>query len=79
MNSIKVTDFFLDNRRSLKLENLTGDIQGKKEISLDEVHRPGLALTGFVDIFSYERIQVLGNTEIAYLDSLNKTRAKRPT
>ena len=32
MNSIKVKDFFIENRRLLKLENLTGEINSEKEI-----------------------------------------------
>lgn len=72
MNSIKVEELYVDNRQALKFEKLTGEIIDK-EIKSDEVHRPGLALSGFVDIFSYQRIQVLGNTEIAYLDSLSKS------
>lgn len=71
MSSISVQDFYESNKRSLKLELLAGKNGLKKTITQVEIHRPGLALTGFVDIFSYERIQVLGNTELAYLDSLN--------
>jgi len=76
MNSIKVKDFFLENRRLLKLENLTGEINSEKEIVTYDIHRPGLALSGFVDIFSYERVQVLGNTEIGFLDSLRRPERK---
>ena len=36
-------------------------------ISNPEVHRPGLALTGFFEIFEHTRIQILGNAEFAYL------------
>ena len=72
MSSVKVEELYVKNRRALKLEKLlTGEIIDK-EIKSDEIHRPGLALSGFVDIFSYKRIQVLGNTEIAYLDSLKR-------
>ncbi len=71
MNPLTVQNLYDDNRRSLKFENLTGHINDKKIVS-SEIHRPGLALSGFVDIFTYEKIQVLGNTEIAYLDSLSK-------
>jgi len=46
-------------------------------ITQKEIHRPGLALSGFVDIFTYERIQVLGNTEIAYLKSLTPEERER--
>ena len=35
------------------------------------LHRPGLALTGFVDLFSYKRVQIFGNTENQYLLSLS--------
>ncbi len=72
MQSLKIRELYSDNRRSLKLENLTGEQGLEKVITQIEIHRPGLALTGFVDIFSYERIQVLGNTEIAYLNSLTQ-------
>lgn len=34
------------------------------------LHRPQLALAGYVGLFTYHRIQVFGNTEIQYLNSL---------
>ncbi len=34
------------------------------------LHRPGLALAGYVDLFTYQRVQVLGNTENQYLRHL---------
>ncbi len=43
-----------------------------KSISEPELHRPGLALAGFVDLFTHHRIQIFGNTEIRYLNSLSK-------
>ena len=39
-------------------------------ISCKEVDRPGLALSGFFDRFEAERIQMLGNAEHHYLESL---------
>lgn len=35
-----------------------------------ELHRPGLALAGYLKLFSYHRIQILGNTECEYLSNL---------
>ena len=29
-----------------------------------------VALAGFVELFTYDRVQILGNTEIRYLSSL---------
>lgn len=37
-----------------------------------ELHRPGLALAGYVELFTFQRIQILGNTEIQYLENLSK-------
>lgn len=37
-------------------------------ISSNEVNRPGLQLTGFLEHFNNDRIQILGKTEIAYLE-----------
>src|SRR5699024_2989735 len=33
--------------------------------------RPGLALAGFVKLFTYQRLQIIGNTETRYLKSLS--------
>ena len=38
-----------------------------RKIISPEVHRPGLELAGFFEHFGYERIIVLGRTELAYL------------
>ncbi len=71
MKPITVKTLYEEKRKELKLELLAGEKGLNKEITQIEIHRPGLALSGFVDIFSYERIQVLGNIEVAYLDSLS--------
>ena len=41
-------------------------------ITMNEVTRPGLPLSGFFERFDNGRIQVLGRTEFCYLDSLDK-------
>ncbi len=40
-------------------------------ITTPEVMRPGLALAGFFEIFDAERIQIIGNAERMYLESLS--------
>jgi len=42
-----------------------------KEIRDKNVHRPGLALAGYVQLFRYDRVQIFGNTEMRYLEQLN--------
>ncbi len=42
------------------------------QISENEVTRPGAQLMGFYEYFVAERIQIMGNMEMAYLNSLEK-------
>ena len=43
-----------------------------REITLPEIDRPGLALSGFFENFAFRRIQVFGRGENAYLKKLEK-------
>jgi HPr kinase/phosphorylase len=56
----------------LKLEILAGDQGLNCIIDNDDIHRPGLELTGYFEFFPNERIQLLGKQEITYLHSLTK-------
>ncbi|MCL5991799.1 MAG: HPr(Ser) kinase/phosphatase [Bacteroidetes bacterium] len=56
----------------IKLEKLTGDLGINNGIVDRNIYRPQLALTGYVDLFTYKQVQILGNTEIFYLKSLSK-------
>ncbi len=47
-----------------------------KKIYEQNLHRPGLALAGFVDLFSYQRVQLFGNTEVRYLAQLTNEKKK---
>ncbi|RMF57020.1 MAG: HPr kinase/phosphorylase [Calditrichaeota bacterium] len=67
---LTVGKLFKENREKLKLELLTSEAGFEREILNSEFHRPGLALAGFLDLFTYDRVQILGNTEIRYLNSL---------
>jgi len=40
-------------------------------VTESNLHRPGLALAGYVELFTHQRIQILGNTENQYLDHLD--------
>jgi HPr kinase/phosphorylase len=39
-------------------------------IASSELNRPGLAFAGFLDVYTHDRIQILGNTEITFLASM---------
>ena len=42
-----------------------------KEISIPDINRPGLALSGFFDSFAHERLQIFGGGETAFLNKLD--------
>jgi HPr kinase/phosphorylase len=54
----------------LQLETLTGDTGLDGFLPDQEIASPGLVLAGFTDRFSPNRMHVLGETEISYLNSL---------
>ena len=68
--SITVGFLFESNKERLRLRLLNGDVGFDKEIHDKNIHRPGLALAGYVELFTYDRVQIFGNTEIKYLQSL---------
>jgi HPr kinase/phosphorylase len=71
-------DFFYENTKKLfNLKLLTKPSHLKRKIFDQNLHRPGLALAGFVDLFAYQRVQVLGNTEISYLKNLSKKNQRK--
>ncbi|TSO26018.1 HPr(Ser) kinase/phosphatase [Lactobacillus sp. LL6] len=43
----------------------------EKEISVSDIYRPGLELTGYFDFYPKQRIQLLGRTEISYAARLD--------
>jgi HPr kinase/phosphorylase len=69
-SNIKVGFLFEVNKKRLKLESANGDIGFEREIADKNIHRPGLALAGYVELFTYNRVQIFGNTEIRYLNHL---------
>jgi len=74
--SLTVGIVYNDIKKRLKLSLLNSKNGLGRTIINPELHRPGLALTGFLDLFTYDRIQVLGNTEIQYLSSLTPAKRK---
>ena len=61
-------------KEPLLLELLTDERGLARVISGPDISSPGLVLTGFTERFPSERIQVLGETEVAYLNSLDANR-----
>jgi HPr kinase/phosphorylase len=55
----------------LELELLGPSVGLDREITSPEASSPGLVLAGYINRFPYQRIQVLGETEVSYLQSLD--------
>jgi len=68
---ITVEELYLDNSERLSLSIINNDASFGRKIKEQELHRPGLALSGFIEVFTYWRIQIMGNTEIGYLNTLH--------
>jgi HPr kinase/phosphorylase len=68
--TLSVARLFEDQRQELQLEQLTESLASTVEIAVSDIHRPGMALMGFVENFLPERIQILAQTEMTYLATL---------
>ena len=71
---LTVEKLFKENRKRLNIKLLSSEAGFFRIIQENELHRPGLALAGFIDLFTYNRVQILGNTEIRYLKTLSNTK-----
>ena len=60
----------LRDRVGLSVETLNEVNLNELHVTESELHRPGLALAGYVDLFTHQRVQILGNTENQYLAQL---------
>ena len=74
MKTITIGTFLAENKERLGLELIAGKDGRSNVIISPEVNRPGLALAGFVDLFTYNRVQLLRNTEMLFLEKLPKKR-----
>lgn len=72
MKEITVRDFFDSKKKDLALSLITEPESLNKKLVSPHVNRPGLALAGYLEVFSAERVQVFGETEVRYLQSLQE-------
>lgn len=72
MSGFTVKELVADGSYDLRLEVIAGRSGLDNEIASPKVQKPGLAMAGFVDHLHGDRVQVLGNTEMFYLDTLSE-------
>lgn len=62
----------------MDLKNLTPDIDlTEKVITVPDINRPALQLTGYFDHFDSVRVQIIGYVEYTYLQTLTEERKKQ--
>ena len=67
MSGVKLTDIV----EKMNLKNLTPEVDiTEREVLVPDVNRPALQLAGFFDHFDLNRVQIIGNVECAYLETL---------
>ena len=64
MSELTIKDLLATYGRLLGLKLLAGESGLERTINNSDAHRPGLALTGFVELFTLDQVQILGNTEV---------------
>jgi HPr kinase/phosphorylase len=72
VQNLTAARLYEDQRDELQLQPLTETLASKREITLSDINRPGMALMGFIENFLPERIQIIAQTETTYLATLSE-------
>jgi len=70
MPRLTVEQLLKEKTEFSELYVLQGGVSLRKHIPNNNISRPGLALAGYTERFSYSRTLILGKTEISFLNSL---------
>src|ERR671937_2290598 len=76
MDATRVGALLDDRKFDLRLSLVAGKKGLSRKISSSRIQKPGLVLAGFTEYLHKERLQVFGNTEMSYLATLGKERAR---
>ena len=74
MDATRVGALLDDKKFDLRLTLVAGKKGLTRRISSTRIQKPGLVLAGFTEHLHRERIQVFGNTEMSYLETLPRER-----
>lgn len=69
MATLLVADLLKEKEKDLQLSLLAGAKGLRREVTVSEINRPGLALSGYLDYFPSERVQIMGLGEHTYLST----------
>lgn len=74
MAELTINELYHSCIKDLHLRWVAGKSGGGRSVGVSEVNRPGLSLAGYFEYFRPERIQILGQGEYAYLQTLDNAR-----
>ena len=69
--TLSIQDMLTENEYGLSLSLLAGRQGLSHRVSSSRIQKPGLALAGYSEHLHPDRLQVLGNTEISYLQQVD--------
>lgn len=72
MPRLSIADLLADKDAGLDLELIAGESGLGRIVQVPRIQKPGLALAGYTTNIHPDRIQVLGSTELSYLEQLNQ-------
>ncbi|MFA5975885.1 MAG: HPr(Ser) kinase/phosphatase [Elusimicrobiota bacterium] len=70
MAVLLVADIMKEKQTDLDLTLLAGSKGIRRVVTVSEINRPGLAISGYLDYFPSERVQIIGLGEHSYLATL---------
>src|SRR5436190_17428768 len=65
-----VDDLLQGGQKELELTLLAAAKGTRRQVTVSEINRPGLALSGYLDYFPSERVQIMGLGEHTYLATM---------
>src|ERR1700686_3851135 len=76
MATLLVADLIRERQKELELTLLAGAKGVRRQVTVSEINRPGLALSGYLDYFPSERVQIMGLGEHTYLSTFTPAQRK---
>lgn len=76
MGGLSIQELLSEKEAGLDLELLAGEAGLAHLVQVPRIQKPGLALAGYTTNLHPDRIQVLGSTELTYLESLPAEKAE---
>ncbi len=74
MEELTIKKLYELKKKEYILTVLSSSSSLERKLGNPELNRPGLALSGYLERFSYERLQILGETEVNFLQFLDPSK-----